>query len=437
VKDVSDTTFCVIDGGQFVELAVRLARSVKRVLFQCSIDQPYKKVNEASVGDLPGVEVIDPEVNDFWTLKKQIDCFVFPDCAHAGVQNELVAQGFQVWGSRNGVNLELQRIKFKKVLLDLGLHVGPYRVCNGLTELRAWLRDKKDQYIKISRFRGNTETRHWIDQRESGHILDEFAVTFGPVAEDVRFLVEEAIPTKIEWGLDTYFSGGKFPSFVAHGPEIKDKCYAGSIVAWRELPDPVKEVAEAMIPVLADANYANFISMEIRIAEDGTPYFTDPTCRFATPAGEPQLELYKNLPEIILAGAHGECIDPICSHNFAVQAVMDHSGPEEDWRRIVIPEGVRQWVKLYSACQIEGDLYAIPSFPHSCDSIGSVLGLGDTMEEAIEHLKANAKALKDQPVHIHVETLVEALKEIEEAEAKGVEFSEQPMPEPESVVSGE
>jgi hypothetical protein len=175
--------------------------------------------------------------------------------------------------------------------------------------------------------------------------------------------------------------------------------------------------------------------MEIRIAEDGTPYFTDPTCRSATPAGEPQLELYKNLPEIIWAGAHGKCIEPEIEHNFAVQAIMDHTGPEEEWRRIVIPDDVRRWVKLYSACQIEGDLYAIPPFPHSCDSIGSVLGLGGTMEDAIEHLKSNAKALKDQPVHIHVETLVEALKEIQEAEKQDVEFSSQPVPEPETVVS--
>jgi hypothetical protein len=429
--DLSSRTVLIYDGGLFSDLALRLSRSFGRTLFQCSIDQPFPKVNEAAVGDLPPVEVI----TDFWSIKKDIDLFVFPDCAHAGLQNELISQGFPVWGSRNGANLELQRIRFKEVLNGIGLTVGPYEVCNGLKELSDFLRDKKDRYIKLSKFRGSTETRHWIDQRQSSAILDEFAITFGPVAESVKFLVEEAIPTEIEWGLDTYFAGGKYPTMVAHGPEIKDKCYTGSMVKWSDLPDQVREVAEAMQPVLAESGYTNMVSMEIRIDEEGNAFFTDPTCRFPSPAGEAQMELYTNLPEIIWAGAHGECIEPEYDNTFAVECIMDHTGQEEKWRTLVVPDSVRQWVKLYGACQVDGDLYGIPPFPHSTDSIGAIIGLGNTMEEAIEALKAHAAELKDQPVTIPIETLVEALKEIEVANEQGVEFASTEMPEPETVVS--
>lgn len=431
MSDIGDKTVLVYDGGLFSELALRLSRSFKRTLFQCSISCPHAKVHESAVGDFAPVEVI----TDFWPVKNDIDLFVFPDCAHAGLQNELIAQGFPVWGSRNGANLELQRIRFKEILKDIGLKVGPYEVCNGLNALREFLRDKKDRYIKISKFRGNTETRHWIDQRQSVAILDEFAITFGPVAESIRFVVEEAIPTEIEWGLDTYFAGGKYPTMVAHGPEIKDKCYTGAMVKWSDLPDQVREVAEAMQPVLAESGYTNMVSMEIRIDEEGNAFFTDPTCRFPSPAGEAQMELYSNLPEIIWAGAHGDCIEPEYEHEFAVECIFDHTGPDTAWRTLVVPDEIRRFVKLYNACEVEGDLYAVPPFPHLGDSIGAIIGLGDTMEEAIDTLKWNASKLKDQPVTIPIDTLVDALKEIEEADKQGVEFASTEMPEPETVVS--
>lgn len=431
MTDLSSKTVLVFDGGYFPELALRLSRGFGRVLYQCSVSNTKPKINEAVIGDLSPVERIE----DFWPIKNEINLFVFPDCAHAGLQAELISQGFLVWGSRGGMDLELKRIAFKDVLKKQGLAVGPYKVCMGLEVLRHYLEARSDLYVKLSKFRGNTETRHWIDYRNSSHILDEFAITFGPTANDIPFLVEDAIETEIEWGLDTYFAGGQFPSIVAHGPEIKDKCYAGSVVKWDDLPSQVREVAEAMKPVLAESGYANFVSMEIRIGKDGTPYFTDPTCRMPMPAGMPQLELYDNLPEIIWAGAQGECIDPVCSKQFAAECIIDHTESQTEWRRIVIPKEVRRWVKLSEAFEVDGDLYAIPPFHNSEPCIGSIMGLGDTMEEAIEALKEHVSAMKDQPIIVPVEKLVCALKEIHEAEEQGMEFSSTPIPEPETVVS--
>lgn len=424
-------TVCVFDGGHFVDLATALAAGFNRVLYQCSIDLPYPKVHEAVIGEgIPEIERID----DFWEHMSEIDLFVFPDCAHAGLQNELVRQGKLVWGSRDGVFLELNRREFKKELTDLGLPVGQFTVIQGLDNLRSYLRGKKDKWIKISKFRGCCETWHWIDWETSKEELDHLAITFGSVADEVAFIVEDSIPTKVEWGYDGYFSGGRFPNRSAHGPEVKDKCYLSSIVDFEKLPKPVRETMETVAPLLAKNDYTNFISAELRITEDGTAYFTDPTCRCPWPASACQFELYKNLPEIIWGGAQGDCVDPVTEENFAVEIVIDHKGDDQQWRRLVVPDPIKRWVKLAGYVQVGKEAYAFPPLPHSFAAVGSIIGLGKTIDSAIAHLKDNISVLGDQPVEIRFESLIDGLKELHEAKDQGIKFTGQKIPEPASII---
>ena len=57
-----------------------------------------------------------------------------------------------------------------------------------------------------------------------------------------------------------------------------------------------------------------------------------------------------------------------------------------------------------------------------------------TPEEAVEALKEHVEALKDQPITVKVESLYDAIEDIKGAEKKGIEFSDQPVLEPESVL---
>lgn len=432
MKEPSDATVLVFDGGLNVELALRLARSFKRVLYQCSIESPYPKVHESVIGD--GFDEIE-RIRDFWTQKDEIDGFIFPDCANAGLQRELACQGLRVWGSRDGCEWELDRERFKKILKKVGLEVGPYSVVLGLSQLRDHLRDKEDKWIKISRWRGCRETWHWIDQATSGDELDLLAVCFGAVKEQISFIVEDAIETEIEWGYDGYFCGGEFPSLSAHGPEIKDSCYLASVVQWDDLPEQVREINSALAPLLRDLDYANMWSAEVRITKEGTGYLTDPTTRFPWPASAAQMELYGNLPEIIWGGLTGVCIDPKPVAKFAAECLINHKGDESNWRKLVVPSNIRRWVKLSSVCQVDEGVYAFPPMSHSFEAIGSVIGIGDTIEEALNHLKVNAEELSDQPVEVKVESLASGIKELAAAEDQGVAFSEQKLPDAAEVIA--
>lgn len=426
--DLSKITACVIDSGLFLDIAVRLQQDLGRVIFQQTIDQPFPKINELCIGQ--GIIETTP---DFWKIKNEIDLFVVPDCHHAGLQLELASQGFPVWGSRNGVELELDRVGFKQVLKSLKLPVGPYEVCYGLDELREYLLEKEDCFIKVSRYRGNMETCHWIDWDSSSNIIDELAIQFGGLQNRVEFVVEDKIETEIEWGLDAYFCGGRFPSIVAHGIEAKDKCYVGAIQEWDKLPDEVLLIANALAPVMAEAGYCNFVSLEIRVDKEGTPYCTDFTARVPSPAGFTQMLAYDNLAEVMWHGARGTCLDPVPNSNHMVEVIMDHTGNEERWRKFVIPEKFIRNFNVCWACEDEG-VTCIPPFVHSCDAIGSVAAVGDSVEDCVQKIKEIEKELCGQPVCLHTYDLIEALQEIEMADEQGIELSDQEPTEPEIVI---
>jgi hypothetical protein len=62
------------------------------------------------------------------------------------------------------------------------------------------------------------------------------------------------------------------------------------------------------------------------------------------------------------------------------------------------------------------------------------VGVGNSPKEALEHLKENAAAIEDQPVVIHIPEIAGVLEEIEEFQAKGMFFSDKPLPEPAAVI---
>ena len=66
--------------------------------------------------------------------------------------------------------------------------------------------------------------------------------------------------------------------------------------------------------------------------------------------------------------------------------------------------------------------------------LGWIVALGNTPKETIDTMLNQVKMLPDG-VTAHTESLVELLKEIESAEEQGIEFSNKPLPEPESVVA--
>lgn len=430
--DPKDATVLIIDSGMFLPFALRLAKEFGRVLYWNPVEQASPRIQEAKIGD--GFDEIT-RLNSPWSVIDEVDVFAFPDCIQPAFQEWLEERGKSVWGARMGVYLEWDREIFRDHMQDLNLPVHPYHMARGLSELTDYLKDKENQYVRISRYRGNGETWHWIDAELSGSRLDELAIEYGPVQEDIDFLVESAFEAK-EVGYDGWFYGGRFPSSAFHGIERKDKSYFGALCDYTDLPKPLKTVTDAIAPLLARLGYANNFHAEVRVTPDGTPYFTDPTCRHASPAGEPLLEACTNLGDIVLAGAQGEYVEPEWESKFVAQVLIDHKDDgKEHWRTVRVPD--LRWIKLYNACKVGKDLYGIPPLMNSCSVIGSVLGQGDTPEEAVESLKEHAAMLDGQDVTVDTAALASAIAESDSDEPGSVEMGGQNAEEAIELAQGE
>jgi hypothetical protein len=72
--------------------------------------------------------------------------------------------------------------------------------------------------------------------------------------------------------------------------------------------------------------------------------------------------------------------------------------------------------------------------PLECDEAGVVIGIGNTIEESIESLKQNFALLKAEPLRIEETGFADLLKQVKKAESEGMEFSDQPIPQPEIVL---
>jgi hypothetical protein len=65
--------------------------------------------------------------------------------------------------------------------------------------------------------------------------------------------------------------------------------------------------------------------------------------------------------------------------------------------------------------------------------VGWLVGIGDRFDEPIRHLQHNAKLLPDG-VTCECSAIAELISEVQKAEEAGMEFTDQPVPDPSIVL---
>lgn len=421
--DLSTKSCLVIDNGLFVGFARYLKKTgFGKVWYHCPGWKSARPVpNDAFIGS--GFPEIECVLNKGDYIRKA-DVIAFPDVLHGDEQVDLVSRGKAVWGSRKGEDMELYRYFSKKMMEAVGLPVSKYKRVVGLDALRGLLKESKDVFVKFSLFRGSCETWHHEDYRITEYRLDELEHRLGPFKQDLEFLVEWPIKTKIEVGYDGYFVG-QFPKLAGQGYEIKDAGLVEIMMEYDALPEEVRSVNDALSETLADYGYQNWISTEIRVGEDGTPYPIDLTLREAAPAGESMLRVIKNLAEIVYHGAHGKLVEMDLSAACAAQAMIYSDRDERQWQPVLIDPKGEDYVFLYNHLKRKGVDFAIPrpaenTDPYAGNEIGTVVGEGATPEEAIENCKKNCKFVEGDSLTIKTEAMDKALEEIGHAEEQGM-----------------
>lgn len=426
LKDVKDVIACVIDYGTFICVADTLSKTMKKVYsYNFTAEEFY------CIGDLckaTGLKNVD-RTNDIFSpeILDTIDLFIFPDIGYEGLQKHLKSIGKAVWGSMGVDAIEILRDEFLELLKKLGLPVINSVPIKGVKNLREHLGKVKNKHIKVNIYRKNMETWHHIDIEHSQSELNRLDTEFGGLEDIVDFIVQDDIDTKVETGYDGWSIDGQWPMYCSQGYERKNQLYLAALVEYEKVPDEIKEINEAIAPLLKKYHYRNFWATEIRCKGDKN-HFIDPTPRMPGMSGEQFMMTCENIAEVMWKGANGIMVGPKFNAKVVAAATIYCTDYIDDkhWMVLDIPEKVRPYAKLWHYCFHNGKFHWPPK---DNNELGLVLGAGDSIREAIEHLKKNIELLKDEPVKFELHGFKNILEDIIEAEKHGIYFNGQEIPD--------
>jgi hypothetical protein len=410
LTDLKSKTALVWDNGLFVSLAVTLSKQFGKVLYYCPwvTGFPTSQLQMIAMG-VPEIESVDSP----WTRLDEVDIFVFPDVYEGDVQKYLVSLGKRVWGCRGGCELEIDRAKSKEISTRLGIEVGPYKTMMGIEKLRRYLKANDDQYVKISRTRGDMETFHAPTFEAVEGKLDEIDYKLGPKADLMEFIVEDNTGPAIELAYDGYTIDGQFTDYCLVGVEAKDTALVAKVVKYSKIPAAVSSINAKLSPQLKKYNYRGFLSAEIRSTEDGHDYLIDPCCRMPSPPGELYQIMMTNLGDIVWYGAEGVLIEPEFSGKWGAELILTSEELAESWVKVTYPKEYDENVKLRYFTEHEGSKYVIPQ-ANKMPFLGAVVAYGDTAKEAIGKVTEIAKTVHALEIKSNPDALETALADLKE-----------------------
>lgn len=418
--NLSNEVALVCTHGLFVSMAQRLARDFGKV-YLCvpHTHSSFPTMNGALLGyGMDNVELVD---SVFFDKFDEVTIFVFPDLEFSDEQLYLESIGKRVWGSRKGEEIEMFRDLCKEEMAKLGLPLQPWKKIVGMDALREHLKANANQFVKLNRWRGHFETFKSVDYDTSKVKLDEIEHKMGGNVVLAEFMVEDELPDCVETGIDTFCIDGMYPQKTIIGFECKDLGYIGQFMEWENIPPILREWNEKMGPVFAKYGYRGWLSNELRVTEDLAAYMIDATCRAPSPPSELFQEQYANFSEIIWKGANGEMPMPVAAAKWGVEIILRSSWAEKNWQPVTFDPKFANQVKLFNAECVDGQWFIVPQ-DEELKEIGAIIGLGDTLESAVENAKEVAATIKGFGIDIPEGSIDKAKEQIAKLAEFGLDF---------------
>ncbi len=408
----------IYDDGFYIPFAQRLAKDFGKVMYFTDWENKTPQFKSTLFGkNVPGIERVDK----FFDHLDEADLICFPDCTHGDLQLHLESCGYNIWGSRNGSELEHDRVASKKLLEKFNFPVNKYEVIKGTDKLRKYLKSNDNVHVKIDIFRGDMESWKSNNYRFSETRLSELESIFGYAKNKVEFIVEEDLPDRVEIGYDGYCIDGEFPDNTLVGLEIKDLCYVGKFTHYDILPKQVTDVNEMLSPILKKYNYRNFYSTEVRIGKDKKGYPIDLTFRLPLPPGCIYTYMYDNFSEIVYEGAQGKLVQPKVKEKFGVEVLICSEFAKDNWLPVEFSSKYKDNIKLRNVTYID-DTYCTITKNIKCDDIGSIVATGKTIEDCMDQISEIGEDIKAFHLDIPKVSLDKANEEIDKLKKMGYDL---------------
>lgn len=112
---------------------------------------------------------------------------------------------------------------------------------------------------------------------------------------------------------------------------------------------------------------------------------------------------------------------------------------KSNWTTLQYPSELDDWFKV-SRCFRDGDYTIVipdksPTVgPEGIERIGSMVALADTIEDAIEVVKDRCDQVQGQYLTNEFDSLAECIRRIKQGEKQGIQFGDDKIPEPSTVI---
>lgn len=416
-KKYPDKTLLVLDHGLFFDFALKLADDFKQVYYYVAWERSDSEMHMGCIGkEFKNGIVLDTfdgkrfkRVDSPFEVINEIDVVCSLDLYFGFLIETLRESGIPCFGAGTGEILEQDRLLMSKELLKVGLDSPKIKSIIGMTDLKEYLKNNNDKYIKISKYRATFETFHHETYELSEPLLDHIAVLLGPLKEVAEFLVCDPIEALFEEGVDTFCINGKLPTAMMQGCEIKGESYCCSIFNVEDLSKGNQRVNKGLSEILGKYGYNGFFSSEVRTTKDGKNYMIDLCARLGMPPNAIMQEYYDNIAEIIWEGANGNIVNPTSKYKYGLEALISTEWYTGNHRAIYFPEELRNNVKLLNCVKIDGNYYVMKV----CDSltIGSIVYPCNDLEEGKKALIKIAEQIKGYDLNIKTDSLDAAIEE--------------------------
>ena len=389
MRKLSDTTFFLIGFGLFeVFIGQRLAEDAKEVLLYTPWESPFPTPDRQDIGrGILGITRVDSYEDAKAEVIARKGTFVFPDIGMGDKQLELRQMrkdqnlDIGVFGCGESGELEMNRTLFKNVLKKRGLATPVYGIVKGIEELRELLKKEKDLWIKLDvEMRGILETFHHAEFKTSVQLLDKLAHDLGYRRDSTSFMWEKPIPGE-EPGDDFFESKGETASIGLWGFEDKGDGYSAKVCEYNNLPKALKDVHEAMKPIIKKYDSDGASSTEVRIGPSKGPYYIDSCRRFGNPPAACIIANCKNISRVIDSIGRREQITPEYEKPYVSELPVDSSCADTESVPFNITEKQFKNIKLRTSCRIDGQYFHIP-FAANGKTVAKAVGLGKTLEES-------------------------------------------------------
>ena len=422
--NVNNLTVGCFDLGLWTENCLALTKKFKKVYYYRPNFSAFQEPFASVTGLFKGMEISKDFFNDL--SKDKYDMVFVPDNGCTGVVNLCRKIGIPTAGVGDAEEIEIDRWGAREYQKK---HL-PWQISHklkGCDALEKFIKENKGEwYVKVpNEYRAVEESFPVLDPKDAEGSIRHLRFSLGPFSEDIEFLAEEMLKGP-EPGMDfiTRQRGGLvFPTQVGYeekGTGIIMRVYNKE----SEVPPAMMEVYNAFEPEFKRHKLDFFCSFETRMSNENgdkagpIPFPLDWTLRHAGPGTAAIQSSLSNYPDIVAALAFDEDVTPQFPTKYAAACCMHSEEAMKTWLNVTFPKEMRPWIKFRIGCQKGDDFYAIPKF----DSVGTVLGFGNSIDDAISEVKERMEKIKGKRLDKGIDRLEKIRESIKEGRGCGINF---------------